>query len=151
MSKNLVMLSGTVVSEDIELREYQPGKHVALFRVGFMTGKQEVTILIAAYDNVGTFCNNSLRKGSPIEIKVGNISQYNGETEIIANSIELFDSNGNLVNSVKKESRKEWADLDAPGKASAPKNPAGESYDDLRERIAKLERMLSDAGKSHEK
>ena len=150
MSKNLVILSGTIVSE-IEYIEHQPGKYVALFRLGFMTGKQEVTMLIAAYDNVGTFCNNNLRKGSPIEIKVGNISQYNGETEIIANAIELFDSNGTVVKSVKKESRKEWADAAAPHKASAPEKPASESLDDLLQRMAKLEKLLSDAGKSHEK
>ena len=150
MSKNLVILSGTIVSE-IEYIKHQPGKHVALFRLEFITGKQEVTMLVAAYDNVGAFCNNSLRKGSSIEIKVGNISQYNGETEIIANAIELFDSNGTVVKSVKKESRKEWADAATHDKASAAEHPAGESFDDLRDRLAKVEKMLSDAGKSHEK
>ena len=150
MSKNLVILSGTIVSE-IEYIEHQPGKHVALFRLGFITGKQDVTMLIAAYDNVGAFCNNNLRKGSPIEIKVGNISQYNGETGIIANAIELFDSNGTVVKSAKKESRKEWSGAAAPNKAKAAEHLANESSDDLEERLAKLEKMFSDAGKDHKK
>jgi single-stranded DNA-binding protein len=150
MPYNLVMLSGTIVSE-IEYIEHQPGKYVALFRLGFITGKQDVTMLIAAYDNVGAFCNNNLKKGSPIVIKIGNISQYNGETEIIANSIDIVDSSGKVLNSVKKESRKGWSGAAAPDKATAAEKPAGESFDDLLERIAKIEKMLSDAGKSHEK
>jgi single-stranded DNA-binding protein len=116
----------------------------------FVTGSQEGTVKVAAYDNVAGFCHQTLSKGSSIVIR-GNLNQYNGEIQIIANAIDTFDSSGKVVSSVKKETRKEWADAATRDKASAPENPASESSKDLLERIAKLEKMLSDAGKSHEK
>ena len=149
-SYNLVMLSGTVVS-DIQYIECKSGDHVALFDLQFHSSKQPGTVPVAAFENVGVFCHENLKEGSTISIKVGNLTQYDGVLEIIANSIELFNSSGNLVNSVKKESRKGWADAATRDKASAPNLSAGESFDDLRDRLAKLEKLLSDAGKSHEK
>ncbi|MGD0235724.1 MAG: hypothetical protein ABSC55_14460 [Syntrophorhabdales bacterium] len=149
MLYNLVMLSGTIESSDIEYIELQPGKHLALFKLKFYTAKQAGTITVATYDNVTDYVKKSLQKGSEILIK-GNLNQYNGEIQIIANSIDTFDLSGKVVSSVKKESRKGWSDTDTPGKASIAEHPADESFDDLRERLAKLEKMLSDAGKSHD-
>ena len=64
------------------------------------------------------FCNDNLKEGSTIAIKVGNINQYDGERNH-RKSIEVFNSSGNLVNSVKKEARKESADAATHNKASA--------------------------------
>ncbi len=150
MLYNLVMLSGTVVS-DVQYIKCKTGNHVALFHFHFPLPDPVTTMPVAAYENVGVFCHENLEEGSTISIKAGNFSQYDGEIQIIANSIELFNSAGKVVSSVKKESRKVWSNSCTVGNASAAESPAGESPNELLERIAKLEKMLSDAEKSHKK
>jgi len=148
MAYNLVTLSATVDS-DIQHIDLGSGKYVALFKVKYYSARQPCTITIAAFDNVTDYVEKALREGSEILIK-GNLTQYNDETEIIANSIDSYDASGRVVSSVKKESRKEWANAATRDKGSAPDSATGESSNEqLLERIAKLEKMLSDGGKSH--
>jgi len=108
MPYNLVMLSGTVVG-DIQYIECKSGNHVALFTFKFQAGQEMTTMPVATYENVANFCHQTLRKGSTIVIK-GNLNLYHDKLQIIANSIEVVDPKGNVVNSVKKESHKEWPD-----------------------------------------
>jgi single-stranded DNA-binding protein len=129
MPYNLVTLSGTVDS-NIEYIEYKPDKHFASFKLKFYTAKQAGTITIAAYDNVAEYVQKVLKEGSTVLIK-GNLNQYNNEHQIIANSIEIVDSSGKVVSSVKKETRKEWPSAGTRDKASAAENPASESPNEL--------------------
>ena len=106
MSYNLVTLTG-IVDTEITFLEYQPGKHLALFTLKFQAGQEMTTMTVATYRECSRFCHQTVRKGSTIVIK-GNLNLYHDKLQIIANSIEVVDPKGNVVNSVKKESHKEW-------------------------------------------
>ena len=95
MAYNLVTLSATVDS-DIQHIDLGSGKYVALFKVKYYSARQPCTITIAAFDNVTDYVEKALREGSEILIK-GNLTQYNDETEIIANSIDSYDASGRVV------------------------------------------------------